>query len=352
MSKLLTVGIPAYNIEDYLPQCLDSVLLPELLNELEVLVINDGSTDRTEEIALTYQNKYPDTVRVITKENGGWGSGVNLAMSEAKGEFFKNLDSDDWFEAEGFRALVKNMKENPADIMVSPGIEYSMKDGKCRPMQFPSSYVAGEVMSFPEMCEKLNYLFRMQCLAFRTSQIRKNNVRLDECYYSDLELIAFPLVGAETVFIQEEPVYMYRLGRDGQSMSFSSMAKHMDDIRLVTENICKWYSNLEKTERDTACLRYFRRITKVAVSSYLNQPFTVTDKNKQSAYVEELKEFKSRVIDSNPSMQSYDDYGIFAKLVLKSGFKNYSQLAALWRALMKNSAAASSAWHFLMNLKK
>ena len=352
MSKLLTIGIPAYNIEEYLPQCLDSLLYPDLLDDLEVLVINDGSTDHTEAIALEYQDKYPHTVRVISKPNGGWGSGVNLAMSEAKGEFFKNLDSDDWFDEQGLRKLLENMRLHPADIMVSPGIEYSMKDGKCRPMQFPSRYVSGKVMSFPEMCTILNYLFRMQCLAFRTSQIRKNNVHIDECYYSDLELIAYPLVDAETIFIQEEPVYIYRLGRDGQSMSFTSMAKHMDDIAKVASGIASWYSDLKEKNMDASCLKYFRRITKVAFSSYLNQPFTVLDKNKQSAYVEDLKAFKCSVIDPDRDLSTMEDYGLFAKMVLKNNFKNYSSIAALWRFTMKNSAAASAAWRFIMNIKK
>ena len=352
MEKLLTIGIPAYNIEEYLAQCLDSVLLPGIIDDLEVIIVNDGSTDRTEEIALSYQEKYPETVRVITKKNGGWGSGVNVAMSEAKGEFFKNLDSDDWFDEKGFRMLIKNMRENPADIMVSPGIEYSMKDGKTHPMQFPSVYTAERVMSFPEMCRDLNYLFRMQCLAFRTAQIRKNNVHLDECYYADLELISYPLPGAETIYIQEEPVYMYRLGRDGQSMSFSSMAKHMDDITKVTKSIVSWYANLRETEKNPDCLAYWRRIAKVAITSYLNQPSTVTDRKKQAEYVRELKEFKNMVIDENPELGTMEDYGIFAKILIKTNFVAYPVQAALWRAVMKNSAAASALWRFIMRLKK
>lgn len=351
MKKLLTIGIPAYNIEQYLPQCLDSVLLPDVLDDVEVLVINDGSTDNTAQIAGEYEKKYPGTVRVITKENGGWGSGVNLAMQEASGEYFKNLDSDDWFSPEGFRVLLKNMRENPADLMVSTAVEYSMKDGKERPFQFPSSYISGRVVAFPEMCRTLNYLFRMPSLAFRTELIRKNRVELDRCFYSDLELISFPLVGAETIFIQKEPVYVYRVGRDGQSMSFTSMAKHMEDIRIVAERIAEWYIQLKKTEPDEDSLRFFRRITKTAFSSYINQPFTVTDPVLRARYVSEIRQFKKKYIDADPQLLTPEDYGIFSSLVLKSDFKCYSAIAAAWRFMMKNSAAASSAWRFLMNLK-
>lgn len=351
MGKLLTVGIPAYNIEKYLGECLDSVLLPDVLEDLEILVINDGSTDATEEIARGYESKYPGTVRVITKENGGWGSGVNLAMREAQGEYFKNLDSDDKFAPEGFRTLLRNMREQHADIMVSAATEYSMKDGKERPFQFPSSFVADRLMPFNEMCRKLNYLFRMPSLAFKTELIRKNNVQLDECYYSDLELIAFPLVGAETIYIQTEPVYIYRVGRDGQSMSFSSMAKHMDDIERVAVSMGNWYNALKETEKDPDCLRFFRRIAKTAFSSYINQPFTVKDPVLQKRYVSEIRKFRDEYITPDPLLRTGEDYGVFSSLVLKTDFRGYPAIAAAWRTIMKNSAAASGAWRFLMELR-
>lgn len=98
MQKLLTIVIPTYNMQDYLHRCLYSLVLEDeqLMSQLEVLVINDGSKDRSSEIGHEYEAKYPDVIRVIDKENGNYGSCVNRALAEATGKYFRMLDADDW----------------------------------------------------------------------------------------------------------------------------------------------------------------------------------------------------------------------------------------------------------------
>ena len=107
MEKVLTVVVPAYNAEVFLENCLDSLCLPDLLDLLEVIVVDDGSTDRTGSLADGYQARFPRTVRVIHKENGGHGSGINCGIKAASGRYFKVVDADDWVEAEGLRNLVR-----------------------------------------------------------------------------------------------------------------------------------------------------------------------------------------------------------------------------------------------------
>lgn len=85
MGKILTVVVPTYNAEKYLRDNLESFKIPELMEDLEILIVNDGSTDHSLEIAEEYVRQYPDTYRVITKENGGHGSGIN-AGSQMRGE--------------------------------------------------------------------------------------------------------------------------------------------------------------------------------------------------------------------------------------------------------------------------
>ena len=82
MNKLLTIAVPAYNMELYLKRCLDSILLPKLQNSLEVILINDGSKDNTLSIARHYEKQYPEMLQVIDKTNGGWGSAINCAIQK------------------------------------------------------------------------------------------------------------------------------------------------------------------------------------------------------------------------------------------------------------------------------
>ena len=105
--KVLTVLIPVYNTEKYIKRCLDSLLVPETLNDIEVIVVNDGSKDHSVEIVKTYVEKYPQTVVLIDKENGGHGSTINAGLKAAKGKYFRVLDSDDWFNTIEFVKFVK-----------------------------------------------------------------------------------------------------------------------------------------------------------------------------------------------------------------------------------------------------
>lgn len=86
--KLLTVSIAAYHVEDYLRETLDSFLIPEVTDQLEVLIVNDGSGEGVNEIAREYQTNYPDVFHLVDKENGGHGSTVNRRNRRGSGEIF------------------------------------------------------------------------------------------------------------------------------------------------------------------------------------------------------------------------------------------------------------------------
>ena len=320
MRKILTLGIPAYNVEKYLAECLDSVIN----EELEVLIINDGSKDNTEKIALEYQKKYPEIFRVITKVNGGWGSGVNLAIKEAKGIYFKNLDSDDTFDKEGLAALITNMKESNADIIISPSLSRDDKSGTVYETHMPNGTIYEKTINLQEMLDVVDSVFWMHCLAFKTELLQKNNVVIDECFYTDMELAAYPLEYAKTAFAQKEPVYIYRTGRAGQSMSLPSMAKHMKDRETVTNSMVDKFFDGNKSA-------YFKKMVLTSIYSYLTQPFTIKDSKQRDDWVKKLREFKETVIDQNVEFSDYNQYLFFAKVLLKNNFKYYSEIAAIWR---------------------
>ena len=119
--KCLTLTVPCYNSESYMERCVDSLL--EGGDDVEIILVDDGSTDRTGEIADGYAAQYPDIVRVIHKENGGHGSGVNAGMALASGVYFKVVDSDDWLDAEAYHRLLAALRfwsrcENKPDLIV------------------------------------------------------------------------------------------------------------------------------------------------------------------------------------------------------------------------------------------
>ena len=107
--KILTITIPCYNSQDYMKKCVDHALLGGEL--VEILIVDDGSTDDTAKIADAYAEKYPTIVKAIHKENGGHGDAVNTGIAHATGVYFKVVDSDDWLDKEAYKQVLKVLKK-------------------------------------------------------------------------------------------------------------------------------------------------------------------------------------------------------------------------------------------------
>ena len=127
-TKVISIVIPAYNMEKYIARCLDSLLISNL-DDVEILVVNDGSQDRTSEIAHTYQDRFPSSIKIIDKTNGNYGSCINVGLTLASGKYFRILDSDDYFYKEHFAAYVKALKNIDADVVLTH-CTYVYENGK------------------------------------------------------------------------------------------------------------------------------------------------------------------------------------------------------------------------------
>ena len=128
--KVLTVAIPVYNTEKYLKRCFDSVLIGEILDDIEIVAVNDGSKDHSIDILKDYEGRYPGTVVVVDKENGGHGSAVNAALDHATGRYFRVLDSDDWFFSGDFVEMVRRLRSEKADVVISNYAKEFVYDGR------------------------------------------------------------------------------------------------------------------------------------------------------------------------------------------------------------------------------
>lgn len=249
--KLLSVIVPAYNAEKYIRTALDSFCMEEILDDIEILVINDGSTDQTGAVAAEYQARFPGTFRVITKPNGGHGSGINAGILLARGKYFKVVDSDDWVDREPFCRLVDYLRDSEADIVWS-GFYWVYEDEKVpmdswrkrAEMLCPFEGVEyGRTYVFDGIAEKL--YIKMHNMTIRTRILQENKIRVDEkCYYVDTEYTIFPIPHVSTAAFIDEFVYMYRIGRNGQSMSREKMQKNEENMKRVLKSLLRFYDRL------------------------------------------------------------------------------------------------------------
>lgn len=228
MNKILSIAMPCYNVEKYLNRGLSSLADNRLADSVEVLIVNDGSQDSTEDIALKYVKQYPSIFRLINKKNGGHGSAVNAGLKNASGEYFRVIDGDDWVNTEGLVALVEHLKQSPSDIVVDELSHVDMSTMKAVHQPLPSYVEEDKVLAFASVCNTsdLESYMAIHTLTFRTSLLKNNNVELREgIFYVDYEYIVKGTCFAETVTFYRINVYQYLIGNAAQSMAYPNMVK-------------------------------------------------------------------------------------------------------------------------------
>ena len=245
MSKILTLVIPTYNMERYLDQCLTSLIVEnlELRSQIEVLIINDGSKDRSSEIAHSYQEKYPNLFRVVDKENGNYGSCVNRGLKEAEGKYIKILDADDSFDTIEFERYLKKLERSNVDLILTPF--YYVNENRKRLNRVKYDLKENEVLSFDQVTPALlKQSIQMHAVTYKTSCVRSINYKQTEgISYTDQEWVFTPLSAVNSIVYFNTPVYLYLWGRAGQTMSGENVKKCMLHNVLCAKKILTDYIN-------------------------------------------------------------------------------------------------------------
>lgn len=263
IKKQLTIAVPAYNAQAYIRKCLGS--MAGLDGRLEVIVIDDGSTDDTAAIA----RSYGESVRVVSKPNGGHGSGINTAIGLASGRYFKVVDADDWIEEGSLKQLLDALERTDADAVITGYRTVNMSSGKT--LEYPSQckYAGQEIglEALLEVYEEISSCCSFHGLCYRTEFYRQTGIRLSEgIYYEDQEYAILPFAYVETVLILPLYFYVYQVGNAAQSISFQNQVKRKDHIEQVTGKILSFRK--EHGPLSPAREEYFLRKLSVVVVSY------------------------------------------------------------------------------------
>lgn len=238
--KYITFTVPCYNSAAYMEKCIDSLLICP--DEVEIILVDDGSTDATPEIADAYALRFPQTVRVIHKENGGHGSGVNAGVKHASGKYFKVVDSDDWLDSASLQKVLLRLMQweregIDADMLVCNYVYDHPYENRQKSMGYRNVFKQDAFMNWNEtgVFHPSQYLV-MHALIFRTDILRKCGVVLPEhTFYVDNIFAYKPLPFVESIYYIDTDLYHYFIGRDDQSVNEEVLKKRIDQQILVTK---------------------------------------------------------------------------------------------------------------------
>ena len=229
MEKILSIIVPSYNMEGYLARGLKSVLGISDPSVLDVIVVNDGSKDRTSEIAHSFERRYEGIVTVVDKENGNYGSCINAALKKVRGKYVRILDADDYMETVAFEAFVNILGTINADVVVN---DYQKVYANGKKKDFTYSFPVRQTMVIADMYDEASFsTLLLPALTYRLEILIKMEYHQTEgISYTDMEWCYSPMTQMSTLFYFNKPIYMYVMGREGQTMDPAIYRKRMPQL--------------------------------------------------------------------------------------------------------------------------
>jgi len=333
--KLLSIVIPCYNSQDYMEACIDS-LLPGG-EEVEIIIVNDGSTDNTAQIADRYAAAHADLVRVVHQKNAGHGGALNTGLANAKGIFFKVVDSDDWVEQGAYTQVLETLRRllaGPQQLdMLICNYVYE-KEGKKNKtvIEYSSAFPEKELFTWEQAknLRKGQYIL-MHSVIYRTRLLRDAGLKLPEhTFYVDNLFVYAPLPYVKTLYYLNVDFYRYYIGRADQSVNEQVMIRRVDQQLRVTRIMIDTFSGLRIS--DAKLRRYMR--------SYLDINMTIASimliLSETDANLEKKKALWKYLKEKDRRTYFYLRHGLLGRAVNLPGKKGRRFSVYAYKAVQKH----------------
>lgn len=237
--KLISFTVPCYNSAEYMSKCIDSILVGG--DSVEIIIVDDGSTDYTGQIADDYKERYPDIIKVIHKPNGGHGSGINAGLAVAEGLYFKVVDSDDWVDSDAYRTVLDTVKSHVQagtlpDMYITNFVYSRIHDGKYYTSMYRDKLKPGVICDFSEMKPfRYSRMLLMHSLMYKRDTLIESGLNLPEhTFYVDNIFAYTPLPYMKSIYYIDVDFYRYYIGRVDQSVSQKNIvARYEQQIRVM-----------------------------------------------------------------------------------------------------------------------
>lgn len=241
--KTISFAVPCFNSASYMDKCIQSLI--DCGDDIEVIIVDDGSTkDDTAKIADGWQERYPDIIKVIHKENGGHGSAVNAGLEAASGLYFKVVDSDDWLDADSMIPVMQYLRSqkeasDPTDMVIANYVYEKVHENKRTVMRYRSTFPTNRRFTWEDVgsFNKSQYLL-MHSVIYRTQLLKDIDLKLPEhCFYVDNIFVYEPLPYVKSMYYLDVDMYRYFIGREDQSVNEATMLKRIDQQLKVTRTM-------------------------------------------------------------------------------------------------------------------
>lgn len=268
--KALTIIVPAYNVGQYLDRCLKSIELN--LKEIEVIIVNDGSTDETLSVAKKWGKQYPKDITVISQENGGHGSTINVGIKKATGKYVRVLDSDDWLNEKTVDKYIETLKREESDIVLTDYSRSIAKDEGEKVVHYSFKQFLSQkkypISNYSILSANLDLieLFSIHTISVKTETIKKawGGGLLEKTLYEDQEWVAKVILAAESFTYRSIDVYQYFIGRNEQSMNKDKMFKNRKHHERVVKRLVELANDADEIKKDIL----IRRIATIMRTHY------------------------------------------------------------------------------------
>ena len=270
--KLITFAVPCYNSAAYMRHCADTLLTGG--DQVEIILVDDGSADETGAIADEYAQRYPNIVRAIHQPNGGHGEGVNQGLRNAQGMYYKVVDSDDWLNEDALQRVLTKLRElsqgeEPLDMMVCNYVYEHVAEGISKVVRYTDVFPEGKVFTWADLGHwKPSEYLLMHSVIYRTQVLRDCGMVLPKhTFYVDNIFVYQPLPYVKSMYYMDLDLYRYFIGRSDQSVNESIMVKRVDQQLRVTRHMidCQDLDALKNEKRLRAYMLHYLS-TMMAVS--------------------------------------------------------------------------------------
>lgn len=291
--KVLTIAVPSYNMENHLPKNLPTYADTRFGDALEVIILDNASTDRTAQIAQDFVDRFPQIFRLVRRDSRGYGSSINAAIEQASGRYFRIVDADDWVNKENLLNLIDKLRSCQADVVQTNYRKVSMVTKQEFPVRFRDVEYDHLYTEFSKC--RLN----VPCIhstVYRTQVLQENGITLqDKMFFVDEEYVILPFLYAKNVIFYDLDIYRYLVGNPTQSTSPQNRAKYAEHREKIVRRLIHVYKTAQMNE--DVCEYCFFRISQAA-ADHLTTLYM---------YLPDRKEGKRRALEWEREVRNEDE---------------------------------------------